>query len=58
MTGRAEGQYLLLRTEVFNALNRANFGLPVRVIGAPGFGSSVETATPARMIQFVVKYQF
>jgi hypothetical protein len=53
-----EGQYLLFRTEVFNALNRANFGLPVRVIGAPGFGSSVETATPARMIQFVVKYQF
>jgi hypothetical protein len=53
-----EGQYLLFRTELFNALNRANFGLPVRVVGAPGFGTAVDTASPARMIQFVVKYQF
>ena len=53
-----EGQTLLLRAEVFNALNRAHFGLPVRVVGAPGFGSSVETASPARLIQLGLKYQF
>ncbi len=53
-----EAQVLVFRTEVFNLLNRANFGLPIRVIGAPGFGSSVETITPARMIQFVLKYDF
>lgn len=49
---------LILRTEFFNLLNRANFGLPIRVIGAPGFGSAVETVTPARMIQFALKYGF
>lgn len=54
----AEGRTLLLRAEVFNALNRAHFGLPVRVIGAPGFGSAAETAAPARTIQFAVKYAF
>ncbi|HEV3470197.1 MAG TPA: carboxypeptidase-like regulatory domain-containing protein [Pyrinomonadaceae bacterium] len=53
-----EGQTLVLRAEVFNALNRAHFGLPVRVIGAPGFGSAVETAAPARTLQFAVKYAF
>ncbi len=53
-----EEQVLIFRTEIFNALNRANFGLPVRVIGAPGFGSAVETITPARMIQFALKYGF
>jgi hypothetical protein len=53
-----EEQVLIFRTEVFNLLNRANFGLPIRVIGAPGFGSAVETITPARMIQFAVKYGF
>jgi hypothetical protein len=56
--GLTETQNLLFRTEVFNALNRANFGLPIRVIGAPGFGSAVDTATPARIIQFALKYDF
>ena len=53
-----EDQVLIFRTEIFNVLNRANFGLPIRVIGAPGFGSAVETITPARMIQFALKYGF
>ncbi len=49
---------LAFRTEFFNLLNRANFGLPVRTIGAPGFGSAVDTVNPARMIQFALKYSF
>lgn len=54
----AETKDLLFRVEFFNLLNRANFGLPVRTIGAPGFGSAVDTATPARMIVLVVKSSF
>jgi hypothetical protein len=53
-----ETKNLLLRAEFFNALNRANFGLPVRVIGAPGFGSAVDTAVPGRTIVFVMKSAF
>lgn len=53
-----ERHALDFRAEFFNVMNRANFGLPVRVIGAPGFGSAVETAAPARIIQFALKYSF
>jgi hypothetical protein len=53
-----ERQNLEFRSEFFNILNRANFGLPIRTIGAPGFGSSVDTAGPARTIQFALKYRF
>jgi hypothetical protein len=54
----AEDRALIVRTEFFNMLNRANFGLPIRVIGAPGFGSAVDTVSPARIIQFAVKLRF
>lgn len=47
-----------LRTQVFNLFNRANFGLPIRVIGAPAFGSAVETVNPARTVEFAVKLKF
>jgi hypothetical protein len=53
-----ESQKLTFRAEFFNALNRPNFGLPIGVIGAPGFGSAVDTINPARMIQFALKYGF
>ncbi|MEK6322317.1 MAG: carboxypeptidase-like regulatory domain-containing protein [Acidobacteriota bacterium] len=53
-----ESQRLDFRAEFFNALNRANFGIPIRTLGSPGFGSSVETANPARIVQFVLKYSF
>jgi hypothetical protein len=53
-----ETKSLLFRAEFFNLLNRANFGLPVRVIGAPGFGSAVDTVVPARTIVLVVKSSF
>jgi hypothetical protein len=53
-----ESQKLEFRTEFFNALNRANFGLPIRTLGSPGFGSAVETVNPARILQFALKYSF
>lgn len=49
---------LEFRTEFFNLLNRANFGLPIRTLGAPGFGSAVDTANPSRIIQLAIKYKF
>jgi hypothetical protein len=54
----ADSQQLEFRCEIFNVLNRANFGLPVRTIGDPGFGSSVNTVTPARIIQFALRWTF
>ena len=53
-----EDRTLIFRTEFFNFLNRSNFGLPIRVIGAPGFGSAVDTVSPGRIIQFAVKFKF
>jgi hypothetical protein len=53
-----ENQTLTLRTELFNAFNRANFGIPVRTLGNPAFGSAVETVNPARRIQLALKYSF
>jgi hypothetical protein len=53
-----ETKNLLFRAEFFNLFNRANFGLPIRVIGAPGFGSAVDTVVPARTIVLVVKSSF
>lgn len=49
---------MLLRTEVFNLFNRANYGIPIRILESPAFGRSVSTLVPSRTIQFAVKYQF
>ncbi len=49
---------LLLRADVFNFINRANFGVPVRLLEAPGFGQAVSTVTPGRRVQFALKYSF
>ncbi len=53
-----ENSRLDFRAEFFNILNRTNYGIPVRTLYAPGFGSSTDTATPARFIQFALKYSF
>jgi hypothetical protein len=44
------------RAEFFNALNRANFGVPGVTVGA-GFGQIV-SASDARIIQFALKLRF
>jgi hypothetical protein len=51
-------QSFLFRTEIFNLFNRVQFGVPVRILESPSFGDSVNTALPARIIQFALKYQF
>jgi len=49
---------LQFRMDIFNFIDRANFGIPVRFLEAPGFGRAVETITPGRRIQFGLKYNF
>jgi hypothetical protein len=44
--------------DIFNFINRANFGVPVRFLEAHGFGQAFDTVTPARRIQFALKYSF
>jgi hypothetical protein len=51
-------QDVSLRVDVFNFLNRANFGIPVRLLEAPGFGRATNTVTPGRRVQLAVKYSF
>jgi hypothetical protein len=46
------------RMEIFNLLNRANFGIPVRILESPAFGKSTYTTTPPRTIQLAVKLSF
>jgi hypothetical protein len=52
-----ERQSLQFRSEFFNSLNRTNLGIPNITIG-PGFGQITTTSTPARQIQFGLKYRF
>ncbi|KAF0249580.1 MAG: hypothetical protein FD167_1017, partial [bacterium] len=49
---------LRLRLEAFNVFNRTHFAIPVRVLEAPAFGSSVATSVPARLLQVAVRYSF
>jgi hypothetical protein len=53
-----ESRSLVFRTEVFNLTNRANFGVPVRQLEAPGFGQATSTLTPGRRLQFQLKFSF
>ncbi|HKR11872.1 MAG TPA: carboxypeptidase regulatory-like domain-containing protein [Pyrinomonadaceae bacterium] len=54
----SESTRIVFRAEVFNIFNRANYGIPVRFLEAPGFGRSTETITPGRRIQFALKVLF
>lgn len=54
----SERQNLQFRAEAFNLMNRTHFGIPVRILEAPGFGQSINTSVPARTIQLAVKYVF
>jgi hypothetical protein len=46
-----------LRAEVFNLLNRANFGAPAAMHGAANFGT-ITTALDPRVVQLAVKLSF
>ncbi|HKQ76442.1 MAG TPA: carboxypeptidase-like regulatory domain-containing protein [Blastocatellia bacterium] len=54
----SDGQSVLFRVEAFNLFNRSHFAIPVRVLEAPSFGSSVDTSLNPRQIQFALKYVF
>ena len=49
---------LVVRMDIFNFINRDNFGIPVRYLEAPGFGQATETVTPGRRVQLSVKLHF
>ena len=49
---------VLLRAEAFNAFNRTNYAIPVRILEAPAFGTSVATSTPNRILRLALKFQF
>ena len=49
---------LSLKVEIFNFINRANFGVPVRILEAPGFGQATNTVTPGRRVQLSARYSF
>jgi Carboxypeptidase regulatory-like domain len=54
----AERLSATLRVEAFNLANHANFGIPVRVLEAPGFGKAVDLVTPGRTVQFGLRVSF
>ncbi|MBO0858806.1 MAG: TonB-dependent receptor [Chloracidobacterium sp.] len=53
-----ESKYFQFRTEIFNAFNHANFGIPSLDIASSTFGTIRVTATPARIIQFALKFYY
>jgi hypothetical protein len=53
-----ESQKINLRLEAFNIFNRTHFGVPIRILEAPSFGSSVNTSLDSRVLQFAITYSF
>ena len=49
---------MLIRGELFNALNHPNFGPPQANIQSTAFGTITSTVNDARVVQLVVKYVF
>jgi hypothetical protein len=53
------GRYALdARVEAYNILNSTNFGIPVRILESPGFGSSFDTQINSRSIRLAAKLNF
>lgn len=53
-----ENTNLELRWEVFNAFNRANFGLPNRTVNGGGFGTITSLQGDPRIMQFAIRFNF
>ena len=54
----AEDRRIVLRLDIFNLTNRANFAVPIRLLEAPGFGQATNTVTPGRRMQLAAKFIF
>lgn len=55
--GMGSRRQLEARVEIYNALNRANYGLPESFVDRPTFGQSLSAAAP-RQLQMVARLQF
>jgi hypothetical protein len=53
-----ENTNLEFRWEVFNAFNRANFGLPNRTVNGGGFGTITTLQGDPRIMQFALRFSF
>src|SRR5262245_59510906 len=53
-----ETKYFQFRTELFNAFNHTNLGIPDLNVANATFGTIRATATQARIIQFALKFYF
>ncbi len=51
-------QYMMVRGELFNALNHPNFGAPNSNIQSTAFGTITSTVGDARIVLLVAKYYF
>ncbi len=54
----SEQRRIVLRLDLFNLTNRANFAVPIRLLEAPAFGQATNTVTPARRLQLAAKFIF
>jgi hypothetical protein len=54
----SEQKLLNLRLEMFNVLNHADLGLPIRILESPGFGRSVSMVNKPRTLQVACKLVF
>jgi hypothetical protein len=55
--GPSDTRRLQVRSELFNALNHTNFGMPVHATDSPAIGS-ITSAAAARVIQLGVRLEF
>jgi hypothetical protein len=54
----SDARQLQIRLECFNVLNRAQFGIPVRILEAPSVGSSATTVGANRVVQLALRLSF
>ena len=53
-----EGHRLVLRAEAFNAFNNVNFFNPILRLDRPGTFGEYQAASPPRVMQFALRYEF
>jgi hypothetical protein len=55
--GHSDSRRIRLRGEFFNALNHANFGLPIHTTDSPAIGT-INSASPGRVVQLSLRVEF